>query len=171
MKAQQWMAVVGLGGWLWACGDHDTTTMSDYAQAFDQHVEALRAEQTAHFSAVTAMIGVDRIGPAEQTHATRIDDHLDSMSQIIGGMIACAEGHGMQFDAADLAVATHDLRSECDEHFVLMMSAHDMTTAGAEEIRHQDVVGMQTERLRRQVGTMMQPGWAYSCSRCPSCGM
>jgi hypothetical protein len=165
------MALVGLGGWLWGCGDADMTRMSDYTQAFSFHLDALGNEQAAHSSQISTMIGVDRIGPVEKTHADRMDDHLARMSSLLGGMMSCADDRGSPFDAANFASATHDLHLECDQHGMLMMSAHDMETATSEEARHQSVVGMKVERLRRLLGTTAQSASTYTCSRCPSCGM
>jgi hypothetical protein len=171
MKTHQWMAVVGVGALVTACGGHDVTTTSDYAEAFGQHIDALGAEQVAHSAEISAVTRIDLVASVEQGHAERMDDHLAWMSRVMGGMMSCVDLQGSPFDAANLAVTTHDLHSECDEHGMLMLSAHDMDTARAEEARHQLVVGKQIEKLRRQLGTMISPGSAYRCSPCPHCGM
>jgi len=161
MKTHQWMVVVGV--LVSACGGNDAS--SAYSEAFDRQIDALGAEQVAHSSEIAEIDRVDLIGPAEQGHADRMDDHLARIDKVIGGMMSCANGEDSPFDAADLAATTHDLRSECDDHAMLMLSARDMETAGAEEARHQYAVGKQIDKLRRQAGTMLPPGSAYRCSR------
>ncbi len=169
MKTHKWIAVVG--ALVSGCGEHDVTTTSDYVQAFDRQIEALGAEQAGHSAELAEITRVDLIAPVEQRHADRMDDRLASMGKVMGGMMSCADGRGSTFDVVDLAATTHDLRSECDEHGMLMLSAHDMEAASAEEARHQDVVGRQLDRVRRQLGMMIPPGSAYRCSPCPQCGM
>jgi len=163
------MAIVG--AYVTGCGAHDAMTSSDYAQAFDSQIDALGSEQTVHFIEIAEVTRVDQIGPVEQGHAERIDDHLASMGQVMGGMMSCTDEQGSTFDAVDLAATTHDLRSECDEHGMLMLSAHDMESARAEEARHQRVVGTQIDKLRRQLDAMVPTGSRNRCSPCPGCGM
>jgi hypothetical protein len=87
------------------------------------------------------------------------------MGKVVGGMMACVDSEDSPFGAADLAATTHDLRSECDAHGMLMLSARDMETAGAEEARHQYAVGKLIDKLRRQFGMVLPPGSTYRCSR------
>jgi hypothetical protein len=172
MKTQIMMAVVGLAASLAACGAHDTITLSDYALTVGYHLDALSKEQVAHFSEISTTNRVDLIGQVELGHAERMDDRLARVTRLMGGMMSCDEVNGSSFDAASFAATAHDLRVECDGHGMLMMSAHDMDTALAEEARHQEVVGKQIDKLRRQMNTMMAGGSANSiCAPCPSCGM
>ena len=136
MNAHQLIAGMGVAAMLSACGGHDPATMSDYAQDLGRHLDALESEQTAHFSEISAMDHVDILGPAELGHAQRMDDGIDRMNGPLGAMMSCADGPRMGFDAADFAAMMHDLRSECDEHGVLMLSAHEMDSASTEESRH-----------------------------------
>ncbi len=172
MKTHHGMALAGLVASLAACGGPDTITLSDYALTLGYHLDALSQEQTTHSSEISTLSRVDLIGPVELGHGERMDDHLDRMTRIMGAMMSCAGGTGSILDPASLAAVAHDLRSECDEHGMLMLSAHDMETALAEEARHQNTVGKQMDKMRRQMGAMMPPGSANgSCPPCPSCGM
>jgi hypothetical protein len=172
MKTQFMMAVVGLAASLAGCGGHDTVTLSDYALTISYHLDALGKEQAAHLTEISATSRVESIGPVELGHAERMDDHLDRMSRVMGGMMSCVDANGWSFDAARFAAMAQDLRSECDEHGMLMLSAHDMDTALAEEARHQQAVSKQIDKVRRQMGMMMPTGSDNStCAPCPSCGM
>jgi hypothetical protein len=172
MKTHQLIALGGLAALLVACGAHDTAPSPDYATALEYNLDALNSEQVAHSSEISATTRVELIGPVELGHTQRFDDRLAQMSRVVGGMMSCTDDRGLPLDAATLAALTQDLRTECDEHDVLMLSAHDMETARAEEARHQYMVGKQMDKMRRQMSTMMQPGSGYnSCSPCPSCGM
>jgi hypothetical protein len=166
------MALAGLVASLAACGGQDAIALSDYALTLGYHLDALNKEQAAHSSEISSMSRVDLIGSVELAHGERMDDHLDRMTRVVGAMMSCAGGSGSIFDPASLAAVAHDLRSECDEHGMLMLSAHDMETALAEEGRHQNAVGKQLDKMRRQMTAMMPPGSANgSCPPCPSCGM
>ena len=172
MKTPRMMTALGLAGWLFGCAGHDSVTISEYTQVFEAQLEGLNSEQVAHFSEISTTTDVTRVAPAEFAHAERMDDHLARMNRIVGGMMSCVDAAGSPFDAAGFAPIVHDLRSECDVHSVLMLSAHDMESAGLEETRHQNAVTKQMDKMWRQLDAMMQSGSSSgSCSHCPSCGM
>jgi hypothetical protein len=172
MKSHQTIAAIGLAFVLSGCGGNDDATASRYEQALGHQLEELRGEQASHFAEVSAMQRVGLVGSVESGHAQRFDDHLVVMSRLLGGMMSCADGVGSPLDVTSLAANVHDLRVECDQHGILMMSAQQMDTVGLEEGRHQDVVAKLLEKMQRQLNTMAQPVSAHStCSPCPSCGM
>jgi hypothetical protein len=171
MNAHQLIAGMGVAAMLSACGGHDPATMSDYAQDLGRHLDALEGEQVAHFSEISAMGHVDVLGPAELGHSQRMDDGIERMNGPLGAMMSCADGRRTGFDAAGFAGIMHDLRSECDEHGVLMLSAHEMDSASTEESRHYHAVGTQIGKMRRLLSPMMGTESSYSCAPCPSCEM
>jgi hypothetical protein len=170
MKTHPFIAIIGLAFSIAACGGQDPTTSTDYGAAFAQQLDALTNEQSAHSAEISALGGVGLIGSVELGHATRMDEHLARMSQVTGAMMSCRDDRASPFDPATIAALTHDLRSECDDHAVLMMSAHDMDTARAEEGRHQYVVGKAIDKMRRQIDTMLRSSYTR-CAPCPTCGM
>jgi hypothetical protein len=169
MHAHQLMAGMSVLVMLSACGGHDAATMSDYAGDLGRHLDALEGERVAHFSEISAMGHVDTLGPAELGHAQRMDDGIERMSGPLGAMMSCADGRRTGFDAAAFAALMQDLRSECDEHGVLMLSAHEMDSASTEESRHYQAVGTEIGKMRRLLSPMGSD--SYGCAPCPSCGM
>ena len=172
MKTHPFVALVGFATLSFACSDHGPPTIAEYAEAFNAQLDALGSEQVAHSSEISGVTNIALIGSVELGHTQQMDDRLARMSRLIGGMMSCAAGTASTYDLTSFAVLTQDLHSECDEHAVLMLSAHEMDGIAAEEARHQVAVGMQVEKMRRRLSMTTQPGSGYGgCAPCPSCGM
>jgi hypothetical protein len=161
------LAVLVLG----ACGHDDGTMMSDYAQDVGRHLDALRAEQTAHSSEVLSLSTLDGIRGAESTHWQRMGDHLDQMNLVMSDMMACGSDRGVRIDTAEFAGSMQKIRSECDGHRQAMQNALDVDSARGEETRHGDAFQAEMGVMRGRWNMMMVQSRGYSCSHCRYCGM
>ena len=159
-------ALVGLG-----CGDN-MTMMSDYGADLDRHVDALRAEQTAHSSEVAAARDVDAIGRAENDHWQRNNDHMKNMGMVMDDMMSCHDTRGNTVDHANVAGMMQNMRDECDQHRDAMRDLPDVDTRRSEEARHHDAMKGWLDQMHTGIGTMMSgQGNGASCGHCAHCGM
>jgi hypothetical protein len=171
MNAHQLVATTLLAVAATACGGDDRTMMSDYTQNLGRHLDALRTEQSAHASEMSAVSNLDVVRDREPGHWERMNGHMDQMNLALGDMMSCRDARGMPFDGAGFAGMMHDLRSEGDEHETKMLGASSLDLALAEESRHEDTIGLQMFEIQGQWNTMMEESRAYTCPHCQHCGM
>lgn len=165
------MAVGWMAAALAGCGSHDTSMMSDYAADLGRHMDALRAEESAHAVEIGTATTPEKVDAAEVRHWQDTDDHLRRMDQLMGDMMSCADARGTSFDSAAFARAMQSVRTECDRHRSTMGQPADLAADRAEEARHGEAMGISMDEMQTQREGMMRVGTSYSCSHCRHCGM
>jgi hypothetical protein len=159
------MTRIFVTGWaaLLIAGCSHNDMMSDYIGSFDDHITAVRADVSAHGSAVAASDG-SSMGTLEDVHYARMLNHMTGMNYDINNMSACYGG------TPTLATDMDDMQRECSDHRISMANAADVTVARAEEARHQTAMSNLFVQMQMQSRSMMDGLGSYDCSHCMMCG-